>query len=68
MNQFPAPVAMPIPMSGLQFARSYVLDQPYACVVQPPEALRMGTIFPFLLETYAKSLKKAEQGDEVWKS
>ena len=68
MNQSRTPSLMSLPMKGLQYARSYVLDQPYSCVVNPCEALKIGTIFPFLLETYAYNIKKAVQGEEAWKS
>lgn len=54
------PANMPLPMTNLKYARAYVFDQPYACVVPPDEALRMGTVFPFLLSTYIDELKKAE--------
>jgi hypothetical protein len=57
---------MPHPMTNLKYARAYVLDQPYACVVPPAEALKMGTIFPFLLNTYIESLKAAEKGATLW--
>jgi hypothetical protein len=53
-------------MSGLKFARAYVVDQPYSCVASPAEGFKVGTIFPFLLETYAPSLKKALKGEEPW--
>lgn len=62
MDKYPTP----IPMSGLRFAMAYVLDQPYACVVKPREGLKIGTIFPFLLESYAPSLKKALKGEDPW--
>lgn len=62
MDKIPSPV----PMSGLKFALAYVVDQPYACVVNPKEALKMGTMFPFLLKTYAPTLKKALKGEEPW--
>lgn len=64
--QFPAPVTMPQPMMNLKFARAYVLDQPYVCVAPPAAALKHGTIFPFLLETYIKSLKAADKGATLW--
>ncbi|HBM75376.1 MAG TPA: hypothetical protein DD429_07470 [Clostridiaceae bacterium] len=57
---------IPVPMSGLKFARAYVVDQPYSCVASPAEGFKVGTIFPFLLETYAPSLKKALKGEEPW--
>lgn len=65
--QFPAPMTMPQPMTRLKYARAYVLDQPYTCVVPPAEALKHGTMFPFLLDTYIKSLKAADKGVTLWK-
>lgn len=56
----------PMPMSSLKFALAYVLDQPYTCVVKPAEGLKAGTIFPFLLETYAPTLKRALKGEDPW--
>jgi hypothetical protein len=58
---------MPSPMKNLQYARSYVFDQPYICVAKPAEALKWGTIFPFLLNTYLGSLKAVEKGENLWK-
>lgn len=66
MFDFPAPGALNTPVSNLQYARSYVFDQPYVCVVSPAEALRIGTLFPYLLATYAPSLKKADRGEDPW--
>jgi hypothetical protein len=49
-----------------KYARAYVLDQPYTCVVSPSEAIKRGTIFPFLLKSYIYSLEKANQGGSAW--
>lgn len=66
MLYYPTVVDSQIPKTSLQYARSYVLDQPYVCTVTPAQALKMGTIFPFLLATYAPSLKKADKGVDPW--
>ncbi len=58
---------MPAKLSKMQYARSYVLDQPYACVISPSEGFKTGTIFPFLLEAYVHNLQKALKGEEAWK-
>jgi len=60
-------MAMPLPMTNLKYARAYVMDQPYACVAPPGEALKWGTIFPFLLKTYLPGLEAAERGELPWK-
>ena len=67
MIQHQAPMTVPVPMTALKYARAYVVIQPYTCPISPDSALKMGTIFPYLLKTFAYSLEKAEQGESVWK-
>jgi hypothetical protein len=60
-------MSQPTPMTNLKYARAYVVIQPYTCPIAPDAALKMGTIFPYLLKTYVYSLEKAEQGESAWK-
>jgi hypothetical protein len=64
--QFPTPMGMLPQMMNIKLARAYVMEQPYQCVVPPGEGFKMGTIFPYLLNTYAYSLMKAEEGGSPW--
>ncbi|WP_201779682.1 spore coat associated protein CotJA [Oxobacter pfennigii] len=51
-------------MNNLEYARAYVLIQPYMGVVLPEEALKRGTVFPFLLKSYLPQLEKIEKGED----
>lgn len=65
ISQFPQMIPYTQTMSH-KYAMAYVLDQPYTCVVSPREAIKRGTIFPFLLKSYIYSLEKANQGGSAW--